>query len=481
MTSTSLTLTFGIELEFYVKVYMPKYINADELIPLLVAADPDHRPYLRTRYLTQKVYNEIICAISNSGYKAGWSDWLDGEAWLIMDDSTITVPRVPPQDAQDWIYMSAELKSPVLRFDLNSLNEITSVINQLTSRYSISINQSCGFHVHVGNSVHGFPLQTLKNFYTLAAAYENQIQSIHPPDRLDHHFCAPISSYLPMSIPKKAAIIAEASSIEDFVMLVTNPLSRYTAYNLHGLVHGPFKTIEFRQHAGTMDIPAIAHWVRFVGGLVAWAHAAGPHHLLWLLQKVNENPDMQFTELLYELDMDSLIPYYRTRMNKHGPASWQMPSVGDEKREAIWKTEEREIQELERLSMEDFIVEQRHMERLQTAYPSAQQAFNDTHIEWSRLVDSEREKEETGNGHDEKQGLKKERIEEQGMYEDVDSIFEQGPGSSDDDISDEVAEMGTLTQDELDEVLGSGVGDLAFLNAHRRVDQGNRAAVWDLE
>ncbi|KAI9796516.1 MAG: hypothetical protein M1835_003850 [Candelina submexicana] len=481
MVSTSLTLTFGIELEFYIKVYIPKYTNADELIPLLVAADPDHRPYLRTRYLTQKVYNDIICTISDSGYKAGWSDWLDGGAWLITDDSTITVPRMPPQDTQDWIYMSAELKSPILRFDLNSLKEITEVINVITSRYSIGTNQSCGFHVHVGNSVHGFPLQTLKNFYTLAAAYENQIQSILSPDRLGNLFCVPISSCLPLSMPKKAAIIAEASSIEDFIMLVTNPLGRYTAYNLHGLVHGPFKTIEFRQHAGTMDVPAIAHWVQFVGGLVSFAHSAGPHHLLWLLHKVSENPDMQFTELLYELDMDSLMPYYLTRMHKHGPGSWQVPSVEDEKREAIRKAEEREIQERERLGMEVFIMEQRRLERLQTAYPSAQQASNDTHIEWTRTVDSERGQEETGNGHDEEQGLENKKNEQQGMHEDVDSFFKQGFGSSDDDISDEVAEMGTLTQDELDEVLGSGVGDLALRNAYRRVDQGNRATVWDLE
>ncbi|KAI9714931.1 MAG: hypothetical protein M1812_006244 [Candelaria pacifica] len=432
MTSSPLTLTLGIELELYLKVYIPEIVNSDQSNPLLLVADPAQRPYLRKKFITRAVHDEMNAALLDAGFDAGWQQFGHGGGWLITDDSTITPPRMPPQDAQDWVYVGAELASPVLPFNTDSLNEITNVVNFLASKYPISTNESCGFHVHVGNSTNGFPLQTLKSFYTIAATYERQIQSIHPPHRLNNFFCTAISSLLPnMLTSAKAAIIAEASTVDDFVKLLTNPSGRYTAYNLNGLVNGPYRTIEFRQHAGTTNVAAVTNWVQFVVGLIAWAHAAGPHDVLSLVQQVCDNPDMEFSDLLGSLQMEHLIEFYRPRINTHRRMSWELLAAAEEEENRIRRREEREVSELR---MQNPSIEERHLGRLQTNVQP------DTHVSGNETIEPQQE----------------EQVE-----------YDYSPVESPDgeeDTEEEVAEMGTLTQDEIDEAFGSGVGDWRLLS-----------------
>ncbi len=350
MDPSTLTLTFGIELEFYFKINMAKYINALGFDPLIFNPDNNaQRSYLRNKFFKDAAHNEMMLILSDAGYVAGWLNIRRPQrAWLVTGDSSIILPNMSKEEAKEWVYVCAELTSPILPFCLDSLQEVTEVVELLTSKYELSTNASCGFHVHVGNHDQGFPLQTLKNFYTLAAAFEYQIHSIHPPARLYNRFCACISAILPnMQTSAKAFIIAEVRSVEDFVTLLTNPQSRYTAYNFMGLYTGPFRTIEFRQHAGTLNVAAITSWVQFVCGMIAYAHSASTDTILSLVDQVIENPDMEFAEFLEKLDMRHLAGFYADRVNKHKRLPFQLVELKFQEEEERSEREER-ISGLER-------------------------------------------------------------------------------------------------------------------------------------
>ncbi|KAI6906241.1 hypothetical protein KC318_g855 [Hortaea werneckii] len=58
-----------------------------------------------------------------------------------------------------------------------------STIKNIPGRFYPFVNSSCGLHVHVGNQQDGFPLQTVKNFLTVFALCERQIDMLHSAQR----------------------------------------------------------------------------------------------------------------------------------------------------------------------------------------------------------------------------------------------------------------------------------------------------------
>ncbi|KAF7194568.1 hypothetical protein HII31_04074 [Pseudocercospora fuligena] len=74
--------------------------------------------------------------------------------------------------------------------------EIRSVLHALTdyfnrpesphsAAYRLTVNQSCGLHVHIGNGNRFFPLTTVKNLLAISVANEKQIDSMHSRSRID--------------------------------------------------------------------------------------------------------------------------------------------------------------------------------------------------------------------------------------------------------------------------------------------------------
>ncbi|KAI7164350.1 hypothetical protein KC349_g802 [Hortaea werneckii] len=59
-----------------------------------------------------------------------------------------------------------------------------STVKNIPGRFYPFVNSSCGLHVHVGNQQDGFPLQTVKNFLTVFALCERQIDMVNSAQRI---------------------------------------------------------------------------------------------------------------------------------------------------------------------------------------------------------------------------------------------------------------------------------------------------------
>ncbi|KAI6902080.1 hypothetical protein KC318_g777 [Hortaea werneckii] len=65
---------------------------------------------------------------------------------------------------------------------INGMSE--STVKDISGRFYPFVNGSCGLHVHVGNQQDGFPLQTVKNFLTVFALCERQIDMLNSVQRI---------------------------------------------------------------------------------------------------------------------------------------------------------------------------------------------------------------------------------------------------------------------------------------------------------
>ncbi|KAI9811729.1 MAG: hypothetical protein M1827_005274 [Pycnora praestabilis] len=106
----------------------------------------------------------------------------------------------------------------------------------------------------------------------------------------------------------------------------------FKAYNLYALRH--YRTVEFRQHAGTLDPDRITNWIQFVAGLVRWAHWAWIFGCLPLVSKYAGTDEAFETfsvlDLMREVGLGALVPYYKDKVNDH-PAA-EVKDMEDERR-----------------------------------------------------------------------------------------------------------------------------------------------------
>ncbi|KAI9708487.1 MAG: hypothetical protein M1820_003948 [Bogoriella megaspora] len=203
------------------------------------------------------------------------------------------------------------------------------------SQYRILVNENCGLHVHVGNRREGFPLRTIKSLLQLTTAYERCFDALHSwtriTDLLDLTQCVPPSMYYVNEVRRRAQLHIGAEKGEDEVTagLKNSPSpsawlvliedardlpgllqlqggeERHNAYSLLNLTESspggssrasskermqplPFethdeydlpygaskRTIEYRQHHGTLNFREIEAWISIVAFVTQWAHYA---------------------------------------------------------------------------------------------------------------------------------------------------------------------------------------------------------------
>jgi Putative amidoligase enzyme len=227
-----------------------------------------------------------------------------------------------PADVYDsW---GIELVSPVyrsFRMHFNTMRrQVRSISDALTSNAGNNkkdgvmalCSPDCGLHVHIGN---GMDIVTLRYVGLLLVVYEDEILRLVPQWRRDEvHRVSGIMSnrqrflWDMSDIPTVRQVTDEAgSAIEDKFTYKFQPLNRIRDMifkpNLspadklgdlqdlmggkHRLVNFSYlarnerpRTLEFRQHEGTLDPKAIEAWVRFCIGLVqfAWDIANARQH-----------------------------------------------------------------------------------------------------------------------------------------------------------------------------------------------------------
>ncbi|KAL9113988.1 MAG: hypothetical protein Q9187_007540 [Circinaria calcarea] len=89
-------------------------------------------------------------------------------------------------------------------------------------------------------------------------------------------------------------------------------------YNLTNLLYtGSKKTIEFRQHAGSLDFGVVQAWALVVGSLVSVAHEVDAAVFLDLILERGYEADFDVPELLQRLGLNVLAEFFRERLHRH--------------------------------------------------------------------------------------------------------------------------------------------------------------------
>ena len=295
---SNMDLTFGIELEF-------------------IAIYPDGHfehyggPHTAARCGQSNQCEYILCEAFRSkripvtreavqGNNGKFSNWIIGtDSHNLTAEEELHVPqgyRVEP----------LELASRKFHFYTDDWQtEIKAVLEILsgfeTSGVKFVTNEQTGFHVHVGNHDRLWPLRTVKSLLQLVTAFEWCFDTLHMVHRIVHpiyDLCQYMTpSWFFLQKPKLGAqnrldsprdwlaTIESVKTIAEFCKLFqfdegdfegeTN--GHFSAYNFDNLIPTdrraiPTGTIEFRQHAGTLEFKDIVAWITLTSKLVEWCH-----------------------------------------------------------------------------------------------------------------------------------------------------------------------------------------------------------------
>lgn len=328
-----LNLTFGVEFEFIVRYnpakYEPYMSSADGI---LWYGHGEEQSLYREEKLGMMVRAHIIAAFHKNGipvnrYGRNGEPEKGYQKWGVTRDGSI----YPGDECEDPRFPNlrctgVELQSPAYHLTDHSINQVEQVLKLLTNNFDVFVNSSCGLHVHVGNGHRGLPVRTLKNFCFLTAAFERQLNSLHPLHRIQNEYARPFSRLHPkQSTWGKLLAIDGLNTVLELVDLFNTcdgVKDAHVAYNLANLVWTSKKTIEFRQHAATLDPTAVIRWVETVTGLVSRSNTTAYPAYAELLQYID---DSRFSgvDFLQALGLHRAAEYYRARgIWDHDPQSW---------------------------------------------------------------------------------------------------------------------------------------------------------------
>lgn len=331
-----LNLTFGVEFEFVVRY------NPDDYEPYKSAANDilwrgtgEQQFYHEEEKLPIMVRSHIIAALSKHGFpvnlygrhgvpEMGYQKW-----GLVTDGSIKAGARIMDPKWNGSKFTGVELQTPAFLFSAYAMDQIEKVLKLLTLHFDVFVNPSCGLHVHVGNAHAGFPVRTVKNFCMLTSIFERQFNSLHPKHRIENLYAKPPGRvFVPPVSPWDTVLAIDAlNTIPDIVERFStydSCIDTAVAYNLANLQYTTKRTIEFRQHAATLDPVAVLMWVETVTGLVSLAHQTPYPAFVELIEEHINDDSFLVTDLLHALNLHKVADYYAQRgIYTHPRQEWE--------------------------------------------------------------------------------------------------------------------------------------------------------------
>lgn len=148
-----------------------------------------------------------------------------------------------------------ELVSPVL-YGEEGLKELELVLKVL-SELGAKVDRTCGVHIH--HDIQDLNLEQIKNIYRLYFKFQPTIDMLFPPSRRavnNPYYCKPITEVM-------IGRINAARSMEELRIQLND---RYHTVNFCSFWR--YGTIEFRQHAGSVDFEKIGNWVKITHRII---------------------------------------------------------------------------------------------------------------------------------------------------------------------------------------------------------------------
>ncbi|KAI4131341.1 MAG: hypothetical protein LQ347_003032 [Umbilicaria vellea] len=300
--------TFGVELEFLIR-HVPPQNGRQDLY------QPPIREELRKHLKREGVRVNSAFNSDDAGYSV----------WQVDDDPTIHPygdgdDKDLENDIRDKVALtSVELISRVLPVSQEGFQEVRWVVGLVRAKFDVKVNRSTGLHVHAGNGPHGFSDQCLQNLAQLVTVFQHQIESLHPDDRTNAYWAMPPSSNIELPFPDGPFAVAEALQFDDRNTIpLFNPMNdRYVAYNLTNLADpavGSKRTIEFRQHQGSVNAGQIVAWAEFVTALVSYCHSISPERFMRLILRFGTDRDFSVLHLMQIIGKPHLVQFYQGKL-----------------------------------------------------------------------------------------------------------------------------------------------------------------------
>ena len=363
-------LTWGVEFEFLVMSYDSKRDDPDPSNP--APGIPRRREDLEPpqkrgaeQWTLLDIQAQIAETLRQNGINAmtnmdrmkaryNHNHMIPDSAWLVDTDETIDMEHTRETRRQraegGAFWYGIELISPPMYYSEESFIRLEKVCNIMSSNYRIIVNRTCGFHVHIGDGIAGFSMDTLKKLMAFLWIFESQLEKIHPRHRKHNRFCPSLwkSIHEDFYNPSRGDFetrkqglerILRATTVNEVVGFFTAGLNRpaYNLSNLESTVSTSKKTIEFRMHEG-VDLSysaKVLHWLRVCEGLVRFAREKPLDEVQDYLRMMSESPNVQEAiqcseyapgttnnltggtiDILMQLGLSSEATYYSTRLQQ---------------------------------------------------------------------------------------------------------------------------------------------------------------------
>ncbi|KAL2067452.1 hypothetical protein VTL71DRAFT_1877 [Oculimacula yallundae] len=336
-------LTFGLELEFAVAFIRPGSTdpNPKDTRPVDGLVTGPHDCWIANlrEHIAATFRAVNLKASAQSPFTEESSDQALG-AWTIKHDETI---KAPSNDA-GYLFLPIEISSPAYWNTDKAFAEVKLACQELTKNYRILTNRSCGVHVHIGKGMRGFRFEDIQNLLATLWTFEPVLETIHPRYRVqDQKMCPSFRRYSALAVNhtprpqegQQKGVLDVRGALEEILGVQTGkfdhlvdlsmPQTRDSymggsrlAYHL-GDVGGQLpvssnyrRTIEFRQHKGSVKYSEIEMWIKFCLGIVMFADSVDRPQLAPFLRAHSgrRKEDLKLEEVLRCLDMRELADRY---------------------------------------------------------------------------------------------------------------------------------------------------------------------------
>lgn len=192
---------------------------------------------------------------------AGYTHEDSETSWKVTTDSSVT-------SYNTGTYAGLELVSPILKGDkgLDDLRTALTVLSNIGAR----VDSTCGLHVH--HNAACFNYEQLISIVNLYYSYQKGINSILPRSRRTSsraRYCKPIPTASLKKMNDTTRYEHNCTENGKPMLVAYSFDTRYLVVNMQAFLR--HKTVEFRQHSGTIDPDKAEAWILLTYQMMRYA------------------------------------------------------------------------------------------------------------------------------------------------------------------------------------------------------------------
>lgn len=201
-------------------------------------------------------------------------------------------------------------------------------VSDTLAKRGVAVNTSCGLHVHIGASDYLRSFSKIKNLILFYASIEDIIFSLVPYSRRKNRYCKRIVSSMDIDKIRSATsitLLEQAYYEQDCDTFRRKAYKyddkRYSFLNIHALFHTG-KTIEIRNHAGTVMASKIVPWIELHTSILDYVAKSNTRTIEKITEKFAKMKDLQErTGKLFKIlkISDEIVDYFDKRQAQFVP------------------------------------------------------------------------------------------------------------------------------------------------------------------